>query len=377
MRASADSLVPLPFAGRVKSFIPILPLLPPPAAPLATYGKSIDAKVIPDMHHSQPTSDRFVPVPGAAGKRLLVTGSSGFVGAHVSDAAAAAGFEVIAAGRRPGPGIVACDLLEPDSIAACLEAAAPDAIVNLAGSASVAASWRDPGAVFSANALGALNLLDAVAERCPEAHLTCVSSGEVYGEPRGEQDLPFREERPTAPVSPYGVSKEAMEALCGFYERSGGLRVALVRLFNQFGPGQSGTFAGPGFARQIALAEAEGRDAVEVKVGNIDARRDFTDVRDTARAFAEISARQLTGVFNLCSGRAGSLRGLIEAMAEETELEVGIVVDEELRRPTDQALVYGDPSKLAEAIGWQPRIPLRQTVADLLDWWRAELAGTR
>jgi GDP-4-dehydro-6-deoxy-D-mannose reductase len=329
------------------------------------------------MHHSQPTSDRFVPVPGAAGKRLLVLGSRGFVGAHLSEAAVAAGFELIAAGHREAPGILACDLLEPDSIAACLAAAAPDAIVNLAGSASVAASWRDPGAAFAANALGALNLLEAVAEQRPGAHLTCVSSGEVYGEPRDEADLPFREERATAPVSPYGVSKEAMEALSGFYERSRGLRVALVRLFNQFGPGQSGTFAGPGFARQIALAEAEGREAVEVRVGNIDARRDFTDVRDTARAFAAISARQPTGVFNLCSGRAGSLRGLIDAMAEETPLAVGLVVDEELRRPTDQALVYGDPSKLAEEIGWQPQIPLRQTVADLLGWWRAELAGTR
>ncbi len=327
------------------------------------------------MHQSQPTPAPFVPVHGPAESRLLVLGSSGFVGSHVLEAAASAGLVALGAGRHPGPGEIACDLLEPESIVACLEAAAPDTILNLAGSASVAASWRDPAAAFDANALGALNLLEAVAEHRPGTHLTCVSSGEVYGEPADPGDLPFREDRPPAPVNPYGVSKQAMEVLAGQYARTHGLQIAVVRLFNQIGPGQAERFAASGFARQIVAAELEGAPSAELRVGNIDARRDFTDVRDTARAFARVSAERLTGVFNLCSGRPHSLRDLIEAMAKETPLEVSTVVDEELRRPTDQALVFGDPTLLRETIGWEPGILLQRTVGDILQRWRERLAG--
>ncbi len=167
-----------------------------------------------------------------------------------------------------------------------------------------------------------------------------------------------------------------MEVLCGQYARGCGLRVAVIRAFNQIGPGQSPAFAASGFARQIAAAEIAGEERVELAVGNLAAARDFTDVRDAARAFAEVARRELTGTFNLCSGRALRLEALVEEMAKATPLSVEIRPDPSLSRPVDPTVVYGSPARLHEAIGWAPEIPLSRTVADLLDWWRAELGAT-
>jgi len=163
--------------------------------------------------------------------------------------------------------------------------------------------------------------------------------------------------------------------VCDFYARGEGPRVAVVRAFSQIGPGQSAAFPISGFARQIAAAEQAGAGEVELAIGNRDAARDFTDVRDAARAFVEISRRELTGAFNLCTGRALKLGDLIGEMGRETPLPLRVVSDPSLRRPVDPAVVYGDPRRLREATGWEPRIPLSQTLADLLEWWRAELAA--
>jgi GDP-4-dehydro-6-deoxy-D-mannose reductase len=235
----------------------------------------------------------------------------------------------------------------------------------------VAASWEDPASSFAVNATGVLHLLEAAVRQVPSAHLLCVSSAEVYGEPAADR-LPLGEDSPLEPLTPYGASKAAMEALCGQYARAGRLRVATVRPFNQIGPGQSSAYAASGFAHQIAAAEAAGAERVELAVGNLAAARDFTDVRDTARALLEVSRRGLTGVYNLCSGRPLGLEKLVEQMAAATALPLDVVSDPCLRRPKDPSVVYGDPTRLREACGWEPRIPLEQTIADLLDWWRSE-----
>ena len=305
---------------------------------------------------------------------MLLIGARGFAGAHVREAAESAGLRVLAAGREPGGDGPRCDLLDPTSVGACVEAAAPDLIVNMAGAASVAASWERPGEAFAVNAGGVLNLLEAVARHAPAAHLLCVSSAEVYGEPTDEK-LPFTEDLSLEPITPYGASKAAMEVLCGQYARGRGLRIAVVRAFNQLGPGQSPAFAASGFARQIAAAEAAGAERVELAVGNLAAARDFTDVRDTARAFVAASRQGLIGTYNLCSGAPLKLEALVEEMAKATPLPVEVKPDLSLARPADPSIVYGDPARLREATGWAPEIPLSRSVADLLDWWRAELAA--
>jgi GDP-4-dehydro-6-deoxy-D-mannose reductase len=305
---------------------------------------------------------------------MLLIGARGFLGGHLREAAAAAGLRMVAPERHGADGAPACDLLDPGSVAACVESARPDLVVNMAGSASVAASWEDPAACFAVNATGVLHLLEAVVRLAPTAHVLCVSSAEVYGEPRAER-LPFREDGPLEPLTPYGASKAAMEAICGQYARAGRLRVATVRPFNQIGPGQGSAYAASGFARQIALAEVAGAEQVELSVGNLSAARDFTDVRDTAGALLEVSLQGLTGVYNLCSGRALGLEELVERMAEATSLPLRVAVDPSLRRPKDPSIVYGDPTRLREATGWEPRIPLERTIADLIDWWRSELTA--
>jgi GDP-4-dehydro-6-deoxy-D-mannose reductase len=306
-------------------------------------------------------------------RTLLLIGACGFLGRHVREAASGAGLEVVAADREGADG-ARCDLLDPGSVAACLAEADPQLVVNLAGAASVAASWERPAEDFAVNATGVLHLLEAIARQAPSAHVLCASSAEVYGEPGGD-GLPLTEDREMAPLTPYGAAKAAMEVLCGQYARGRGLRIAVIRAFNQIGPGQSPAFAASGFARQIAAAEAAGAERVELAVGNLAATRDFTDVRDTARALAEASRRELIGAFNLCSGRALKLEALVEEMAKATPLPVEVRPEPSLSRTADPSTVYGSSERLREAVGWAPEIPLSRTVADLLDWWRAELAA--
>lgn len=306
------------------------------------------------------------------GRTLLLLGASGFAGRHLREAAEGAGHHVIAADRSGEPGDLSFDLLEPHSLHEVVRAAAPDAVVNMAGAASVAASWRRAGETFAVNSLGVVNLLEAVRAEAPAAQLICASSAEVYGE-ASEAKLPLHEDLPLEPVTPYGASKAAMEIACGQYARSRGLRIAVVRAFNQLGPGQSPQFAAAGFARQLAAAEASGHDEVELTVGNLGAARDFTDIRDSARGYLALVERGLTGTFNLCSGKAVGLETLIEEMRAATPLRVKIEHSPGLARPSDPPLVYGTAQRLREATGWEPRIPLARTVSDLLDWWRAEL----
>jgi GDP-4-dehydro-6-deoxy-D-mannose reductase len=312
-------------------------------------------------------------VPLSDDRAMLLIGASGFVGAHVLETARQAGLRVIPAGRD-ATNDLHCDLLDSESVAACVTDTDPAWVVNMAGAASVAASWDDPVSAFAINATGVLHLLEAVAQGAPGAHVLCASSAEVYGE-SVPAELPFTEDQPMKPVTPYGVSKAAMEVLCGQYARGRGLRIAVIRSFNQLGPGQSSAFAAAGFAHQIAAAEAAADERVELAVGNLSAARDFTDVRDTARALVEASRRELVGTYNLCSGVALTLRSLVEKMAEETPLPLEIKPDTSLSRPADPAVVYGSASRLHQAVGWTPEIPIERTAADLLDWWRARLAA--
>jgi GDP-4-dehydro-6-deoxy-D-mannose reductase len=307
-----------------------------------------------------------------AGQVLLI-GSTGFAGGHFVEAARAAGREVVTAARRPGAADLVCDLLEPETIEAALGKCRPDAVVNLAGVASVGWSWNHPAAAFAVNAAGALNLLEAVAGAAPEAHVTCVSSGEVYGAP-ADEELPLGESARLRPVNPYGTSKAAMELACGQYGRSGGLRIAVMRAFNHLGPGQSDAFAASSFARQIATAEAEGRDRVELRTGDLSPERDFSDVRDVVDAYRLAVERELTGTFNVCSGRATRLEALVSELGAHARVEVEVRLDETRLRPAEAPRVFGSYGRLREATGWEPQIPLDRTLGDLLDWWRERLA---
>jgi GDP-4-dehydro-6-deoxy-D-mannose reductase len=303
---------------------------------------------------------------------MLLIGADGFAGRHLRADAVDAGLEVIGTARTPGAAELACDLLDPASIESALGEARPRLVANLAGAASASESWSDPRAAFEANALGTLNLLEAVAGQHPRPYVLTVSSGDVYGEVAAGE-LPITEERPPRPLSPYAASKAAMEVVCGQYARSGGLAIAIVRSFNHVGPGQSARFAASSFARQVAEAEAERATAVALRVGNLDLERDFTDVRDTVRAYRLLLEAELAGTYNVCSGKPTPVRDLIRMLDTATPLEIETIVDEGRLRPTEPEVIYGSHRRLTEASGWSPELPLAGAVAALLDDWRGRV----
>jgi GDP-4-dehydro-6-deoxy-D-mannose reductase len=289
----------------------------------------------------------------------FVTGGGGFAGRHL-----------VALLEDPvAPSHAELDLLDAGAVRRAVAAAAPERVFHLAALASVARSWQDPRAVLGDNLAMTVNLLEAVREEAPEAGFVLASSGEIYGPP---ERLPVTEDQPLRPQNPYAVSKAACDLLAGQYADAHGLRVVRVRAFNQAGPGQSDVFVVGTIARQVAEAEAGGAGEAVIRTGNPDSARDFTDVRDTVRAY--VCASDLpAGVYNACSGRATSVRTLVELAGRAGGVEVRHEVDTERVRSHDVPEVRGSAERLVSATGWKPEIPLEQTVADAIDYWRASL----
>ena len=305
---------------------------------------------------------------------VLLTGALGFAGRHFTAAARAAGIDLVTTSADGEGADLACDILDPASVARAIAEAQPDALVNMAGQASVASSWSEPKRTFELNATGVLNLLEAIVAHAPGCYLLCLSSAEVYGAPEPDS-LPWTEEAPVGPLSPYGSSKAAMEVLVGQYQRAHSVRAGVVRAFNQIGPGQSREFVASSLGRQVAEAELRGADRLEMAVGNVSARRDFTDIRDSAKAYVSMVQGGLTGTYNLCSGRALKIEELIERMGSSSHLTVDFEIDPALVRPSDPPLVVGSNRRLREATGWEPRIPIAKTAADIVEWWRERLGS--
>jgi GDP-4-dehydro-6-deoxy-D-mannose reductase len=308
--------------------------------------------------------------------RVLVTGAAGFVGSHVlnflqGEAVEVFGMDLPGASLASGEGVtgIAADMNDPEAAGRVIEEAAPDRIIHLAGQPSVHRSWAEPGETLRTNILGIVNLLDAARERGLQPAVLVVGSAEEYGLVEPSQ-IPLVETTPLRPSSPYAVSKVAQGALARLYGPAGGMRVVLARTFNHTGPGRGALFAESSFARQIAEIEA-GLKPGALMVGNLEAVRDFTDVRDVVRAYWALLGSGAAGaVYNVCSGRGWSIREMLDMLLEHARARIEVRVDPERLRPSDIPVLVGDPSQLRAATGWEPRIPLRVTLADLLDDWR-------
>jgi GDP-4-dehydro-6-deoxy-D-mannose reductase len=307
-------------------------------------------------------------------RTLLVVGARGFVGEHLLSAAPAAGFSVVAAARGSGEADLVCDLCDDRSVSEAVKAAEPDAVVNLAGLSSVSRSFEAPVEAFEVNTVGAVRVLEAVACHAPEAHVLCVSSGDVYGS-IPESRLPATEENEARPLSPYAASKAAMELACSQYGEAAGLTVTVVRSFNHTGPGQSDGFAASSFARQIAEAERSRAAHVVLRTGNLELTRDFSDVRDIVRAYLMLLEGRIAGVFNACSGQPVLLRALVDGLSEHARIPVRAEVESARLRGAEVASLYGSSLRLQERTGWKPELPLSRTLGDLLAWWRERLAA--
>jgi GDP-4-dehydro-6-deoxy-D-mannose reductase len=302
----------------------------------------------------------------------LVTGAAGFAGSHLLDLLAPQGIDIVAWHRRGGSppatdGSVrwqAVDVLDREAVRAAIQDLQPRAVYHCAGAAHVGEAWNAATTTLATNVLGTHHLIEALRDFAPDAHVLNTSSALVYAPSAASLD----EQHPLVPASPYGLSKLAQEMASG--GNPDGPVVHVARPFNHFGPRQSPSFAGSGFARTISLIEA-GRMRPEIQVGNLEPLRDLTDVRDTVRAYQLILERGTPGrPYNVCSGRPIKVGHLLDMMLRRAGVSIRVVVDPARYRPNDSPIVQGNPARIREELGWTPRIPVEQTIDDLLAFWR-------
>lgn len=310
----------------------------------------------------------------------LVTGATGFAGSHLLDRLADCA-PLIAwhrpEGQAPDPlrhiDWRAVDLLDPAAVSAAVADAAPSWIFHLAGAPQVDTSWRRSVPHLETNVMGTHHLLEGVRRLDRPCRVLVVSSAMVYQ----MGDDPIDEQAPLVPSSPYGLSKLAQDQLAQRSAVEDRLDVVVARPFNHAGPRQAPAFAVSSFARQIARIEA-GLAPPEIHVGNLDARRDMTDVRDVVEAYDLLMDRGTTGrAYNICSGRAWRIGDLLEELRQQARVPVSIVVDQSRMRPHDVPVLQGDGSRLRSETGWTPSVNVEQMLSDTLEWWRTEIRAGR
>ena len=318
--------------------------------------------------------------------RVLITGITGFAGSHLADYLLADHPEVEIHGtwrwRSRTENIehlegkiklVECDLKDAAAVSRALSDIRPARIFHLAAQSFVPASWTAPAETLDNNIISQTNIFEAMRALDLDARIQIAGSSEEYGLVHPDE-VPIKESNPLRPLSPYAVSKVAQDLLAYQYHRSYDLDVVRTRGFNHTGPRRGEVFVTSNFAKQIASIEAGLREPV-IRVGNLSAQRDFTDVRDTVRAYWLALEKGKPGeVYNLASGNAVTIQELLDMLLALTDTKVEIEVDPARLRPSDVEILLGDSSKFRADTGWQPEIPLTQTVKDLLDYWRQRLS---
>lgn len=317
--------------------------------------------------------------------RALITGAGGFAGGHLCDYLLShTDWDVTGTVfgqselESPSPRLQyrPLDLRDPEKVRALVDEAQPDCIFHLAAQSSVPTSFSDPWNTLENNIRSELNLLEAVRRSEREARFLVIGSNEEYGAPEPEE-LPQTEDSPLRPNNPYAVSKVGQDYLGVQYHLAYGLPVVRVRPFNHTGPGQSPRFVVPAFASQVARIEAGLQDPV-MKVGNLSTHRDFTDVRDIARAYhLAVTEGEAGEVYNLASGEPQSIKGMLDTLLSYSDVEIRVERDPERYRPADVPMVYGSAEKFRRHTGWEPQIPFEQTLQDTLDYWREQVTSQR
>ncbi|MEJ2208214.1 MAG: GDP-mannose 4,6-dehydratase [Anaerolineae bacterium] len=314
--------------------------------------------------------------------KALITGISGFVGSHLAEYLLAnTDWEV--AGTVYGPydniadlcgtlELYPAELSRLDVMTFVLEQSQPDAVFHLAAQPLVSVSRRDPWGTIETNVRMQLNVLEGVARVQPQCRVLAVASSEEYGLV-SEQDLPIDEDTPLRPLNPYAVSKVAQDLLGLQYHLSHKLDVVRVRPFNHIGPRQRIGFVAPDFASQVARVE-RGLQPPVMEVGNLEARRDFSDVRDVVRAYHLLVTQGRSGqVYNVGSGESHSVQDILDTLLSMTDVEIEVRQDPKRMRPSDVPEVVCDASRIREDTGWQTTISFEQSLEDILNFWRREV----
>ncbi len=315
-------------------------------------------------------------------RRVLVTGVTGFAGSHLVDYILSRGdCEIFGILRWRSPteniehfmnhiALLECDLRDASSTRDTLETVRPDWIFHLAAQSFVPTSWSAPTESLTTNILGQVNIFEAVRRLGMKCRIQLACSSEEYGMV-APSEVPIRETNPLRPLSPYAVSKVAQDLLGYQYWMSWKVDSVRTRGFNHEGPRRGPVFVASDFAKQIADIE-KGRKPPVLYVGNLDAKRDFSDVRDMVRAYWLALEKCEPGeVYNICTGRSWTIREVLDLLLSMTKAKIEVRQDPTRLRPSDVPILLGDNSKFVKATGWKPTIPFEQTLRDMLDHWRA------
>lgn len=313
--------------------------------------------------------------------RVLITGITGFVGSHLAEyALGKEGVEVFGTVRWRSRmdnvehildriHLLDCDLRDNVAVRKTLEEVKPDYIFHLAAQSFVPTSWKAPAETLTTNIISELNLLESIRDLALDTRIQVAGSSEEYGLVY-EHEAPIKEDNPLRPLSPYAVSKVAQDYLAYQYHQSYGIFAVRTRAFNHTGPRRGQVFVSSDFSRQVAMIE-KGKKEPVIEVGNLEARRDFSDVRDIVRGYwLALEKGEAGEVYNLGSGKAITIRELLDLILSLSHLDIEVRQVPERMRPSDVELLLCDYSKINRATGWKPEIPLEKTIADLLEYWR-------
>jgi GDP-4-dehydro-6-deoxy-D-mannose reductase len=310
--------------------------------------------------------------------KYLITGANGFCGRHLVDVLSDDNNQVYGISRSIPEDLVLhhpevtyeqCNLMDHTSVFNLLKKIKPDCIFHLAAESSVASSWKSPINILNNNVLSQINIFEALRELELSTRIIVACSSEEYGLIK-ESDLPVNEKCCFNPLSTYAVSKVSQDMLAYQYYKSYNMDIVRVRSFNLTGPGRPPTYALSSFAHQIAEIEKKKPNNI-ISVGNLDVKRDYTDVRDAVKGYYKIALNAKPGaVYNLCSGKAYNLKDLLNILISFSTTEINVDVDSSKYRPSDLPIMVGDNTKIKNEIGWEPEIDIHTTLTDLLDYWR-------
>jgi GDP-4-dehydro-6-deoxy-D-mannose reductase len=318
--------------------------------------------------------------------RVLITGITGFAGSHLAEYILENHPEVQLFGIRRWRSrienvehlldkiqILESNLVDASSVKNLIADVRPDKIFHLAAQSFVPSSWNAPAESLTTNIIGQLNIFEALREsKLFDTRVQIACSSEEYGMVYPEE-IPIRETNPLRPLSPYAVSKVGQDVLAYQYYMSYGIKAVRTRGFNHTGPRRGEVFVCSNFAKQVVEVEKKKR-LPEILVGNLEARRDFTDVRDMVRAYwLSTESCEPGDVYNICSGVSLSIRELLDLVVANSNVKIEIKQDPTRLRPSDVPLLQGDYSKFHKATGWKPIIPFRQTLSDIMDYWRERI----
>lgn len=304
--------------------------------------------------------------------KVLVTGGKGFIGSHLAYEFTSHEYNVICTDLKESEDIIEMDIMNQEMIQNVIKKYNPDIIINLAGQANVGLSWKIPQLTMRLNTIGMINILEAVKRVNPKIRVIAIGSSDEYGNLKdiGEN---VSEDTPVKPVTPYAISKYAQELFSHLYVNTHNLDVCMIRLFNLGGSGQARGYMISDFTSEVAEVEAKIKDYI--LVGNLEASRDFTHVKDACRAIRLIAEKGHKGeVYNICSGTAYKAQEILEKIVDHAKVKIEVRQDPSRMRPSDTPVIFGNHTKLTDHTGWMPQMGIDQIITDALDYWRNLIA---